>query len=384
MTGWGIGDVARLVGLDADTIRFYERRGVLPSPARDVGGRRRYTPTQVEAIRRLVALKSTGMSLVDISSVVAMTNSDLDTAQLEVLQRHESNLREQRRRIDASLAFLEHKLDSALHATGRVRYLTRPDAEIAYSVTGAGPWLFLVGAPAGRAGFAHLATLLSHGFTVVTHDPRGIGDSVAAVTTVPTPHVLAEDLLALAEHLAGGPVAIFGSNGGAVTVLEALARAPHLVARAAVHEPPLVKLLNEPDLERDVAAVFEVASQDPQAALQRWLDLTGAGQTTNPGDSPVPAGTLPALSEDELDKNRYFLGRMAGPTVFYEPDMDALVEHPPMVYAGSQSHGQFARRTSEALAARIGIKLQEMPVNHLAATAQAVQVAEHLAAGLQP
>lgn len=381
----GIGEVARLVGLDADTLRFYERRGILPSPGRDVGGRRQYAPAQVEAIQRLVALKSTGMSLADITQFAAVADDGMDAAQLAALQRHEAELRDQRRRIDASLQFLEHKLDAAgTAASGRVRYLTRPDAEIAWSMTGSGPLLFLVGAPAGRAGFSALAAVLSDRFTVVTHDPRGIGDSTAPTATAPIPQVLAEDLIALVTHVAQGPVAMFGTSGGGVTVMELLAQAPHLVARAIVHEPPLARLLDDPDLERDAAMIFERAGLDPQTAFEQWLDLTGAGQSTGPGETPVASGALPPLPEAELDKNRYFLGRMAGPTVFYEPDMDALTDHAPTIYAGRQSHGQLARRTSEALATRLGATVRDMPGNHLAASTHPDHVAEELAQALLP
>lgn len=171
---WGIGDVARLVGVDADTLRFYERRGILPSPARDAGGRRRYSRSQVDGIKRLVALKSTGMSLAAIAQFTAIGEGGIGAAQLEALQRHEAELRDQRRRIDARLEFLAHKPDAVgAAANGRFRHLARPDAEIAWSMTGSGPLLFLVGAPAGRAGFRALAAALADRFTVVTHDPPG-------------------------------------------------------------------------------------------------------------------------------------------------------------------------------------------------------------------
>lgn len=197
--------------------------------------------------------------------------------------------------------------------------------------------------------------------------------------------MLAEDLIALITHVVQGPVSLFGTSGGAVTVMEVLARAPHLVAQAVVHEPPLLRLLvDAPGLERAAAEVFEVAGRDPQTALERWLDLTGAGQSTGPGETPVAPGGLPPLPEEELDKSRYFLGRMAGPTVFYEPDMDALNEHPPVVYAGSQSRGQLARRASEALAARLGATLREMPGNHLAASTHSALVAGEVASALLP
>ncbi|MFB7501570.1 tetratricopeptide repeat protein [Streptomyces sp. NPDC056161] len=62
---------------------------------------------------------------------------------------------------------------AAVGTAGSPSCLDRPDCTIAFSVQGEGPLLFLVGAPAGRAGFAALAHELAGRFRVVTHDPRG-------------------------------------------------------------------------------------------------------------------------------------------------------------------------------------------------------------------
>ena len=43
-----IAEAARRAGVTADTVRYYERRGVLPAPARAANGYRRYTAASVQ------------------------------------------------------------------------------------------------------------------------------------------------------------------------------------------------------------------------------------------------------------------------------------------------------------------------------------------------
>ena len=53
-----IGDLALATGVNAQTIRFYERRGLLPSPAREGNGYRRYD----EGVRNGIAYKTVSRS----------------------------------------------------------------------------------------------------------------------------------------------------------------------------------------------------------------------------------------------------------------------------------------------------------------------------------
>jgi len=57
-----IGQLARRAGLATSAIRFYERTGVLPEPAR-VGGRRCYGPDAVRRLEVLGIAKRAGFSL---------------------------------------------------------------------------------------------------------------------------------------------------------------------------------------------------------------------------------------------------------------------------------------------------------------------------------
>ena len=61
-----IGEVAREAGVSIDTVRFYERRGVLPPPERRPSGYRMYTPATVERIRLARSLQRLGLTLDEV------------------------------------------------------------------------------------------------------------------------------------------------------------------------------------------------------------------------------------------------------------------------------------------------------------------------------
>ena len=57
-----------------------------------------------------------------------------------------------------------------------------PGARLYYETRGEGPLLFMIGSPMDSAGFAGLASALAGDYTVVTYDPRGIGNSSRETT----------------------------------------------------------------------------------------------------------------------------------------------------------------------------------------------------------
>lgn len=58
-----IGAVAQEAGVSVDTVRFYERVGVLPPPARTESGYRDYAPETIERIRLTRELQALGFTL---------------------------------------------------------------------------------------------------------------------------------------------------------------------------------------------------------------------------------------------------------------------------------------------------------------------------------
>jgi MerR family copper efflux transcriptional regulator len=60
---------AQQSGLSADTIRFYEREGVLPRPPRRENGYREYTEDHVATLRLVRGLRETGMPMAEMASI---------------------------------------------------------------------------------------------------------------------------------------------------------------------------------------------------------------------------------------------------------------------------------------------------------------------------
>jgi MerR family transcriptional regulator/heat shock protein HspR len=66
---YGITVAAELVGVDAQSLRLYERRGLL-EPTRTDGGTRRYSSDDIDRLRRIVELLAAGLNLTGISHVL--------------------------------------------------------------------------------------------------------------------------------------------------------------------------------------------------------------------------------------------------------------------------------------------------------------------------
>ncbi len=62
---------AELAGMHPQTLRIYERRGLL-DPARTVGNSRRYSEHDLERLRRIQALTSEGLNLAGVKRVLEL------------------------------------------------------------------------------------------------------------------------------------------------------------------------------------------------------------------------------------------------------------------------------------------------------------------------
>ena len=62
---------AELAGVHPQTLRIYERRGLL-DPARTGGGSRRYSERDIERLRRIQDLTSSGLNLAGVKAVMAL------------------------------------------------------------------------------------------------------------------------------------------------------------------------------------------------------------------------------------------------------------------------------------------------------------------------
>ena len=66
-----IGELARAAGVDSGTIRYYERTGLLPAPARRDNNYRRYEPAALARLRFIAQCRALDMSLAEVAELLA-------------------------------------------------------------------------------------------------------------------------------------------------------------------------------------------------------------------------------------------------------------------------------------------------------------------------
>ena len=75
-----IGDVSDKAGIGIDAIRFYERKGLIPAPARRPSGYRDYSPDVVMSLRFIRRAKDLGFSLKEIRELISFERDERATA----------------------------------------------------------------------------------------------------------------------------------------------------------------------------------------------------------------------------------------------------------------------------------------------------------------
>ena len=83
--GHTIGRVAREAGVGIETIRFYEREGLISAPPRTASGYRQYPQDAVERIRFIQRAKELGFSLAEVRSLLDLrVRSDAECQDVRV------------------------------------------------------------------------------------------------------------------------------------------------------------------------------------------------------------------------------------------------------------------------------------------------------------
>ena len=67
-----IAGLASAAGVHIETIRYYQRRGLVPEPPRPMGGVRRYTGADAERIRFIKRAQAMGFTLAEIATLLRL------------------------------------------------------------------------------------------------------------------------------------------------------------------------------------------------------------------------------------------------------------------------------------------------------------------------
>lgn len=97
-TGHSIGRAASALGLAPDTLRYYEKIGLLPRPSRTVGGRRLYAEKDLTRLRFVRRAQAIGFSLEEIRQLLRLRERPLKCSSgvRELAARKYEHLRQQR------------------------------------------------------------------------------------------------------------------------------------------------------------------------------------------------------------------------------------------------------------------------------------------------
>ena len=67
-----IGKLAKTAGVNIETIRYYQRLGLLVEPSKPMSGHRRYRPEQVKRVRFIKRAQALGFTLDEVASLLQL------------------------------------------------------------------------------------------------------------------------------------------------------------------------------------------------------------------------------------------------------------------------------------------------------------------------
>jgi MerR family transcriptional regulator, copper efflux regulator len=103
MNTLSIGQLAAQAGVHVETVRYYERRGLLPAPPRRASGYRQYSTQDLAYLRFIRRAKTLGFSLTEIADLLALRVAP-ETTCADVRAQAERKLAD----VDAKIRTLEH------------------------------------------------------------------------------------------------------------------------------------------------------------------------------------------------------------------------------------------------------------------------------------
>ncbi len=263
-----IGEAARRAGVNVETFRYYERRGLLPEPERGLGGHREYGDETVRFVGAVKQAQSLGFTLREIEALVRAAHRDPAGAAAAV-----------RRRLEEKLANVEGEIAELRTAqAGLVRALDEVWGSVPHS-TSTAAYLVRAGRhPELRPG-----------------EPLHVTDGESVASTLRTTS-LGGVVLAWQDVLHEGPLGVVPANelrarradflaehgwGDASAIAEEMSRRDELLARAVQGGNPVV-LWFEHDLF-DQLQLLQILAALPDAAVS--VDLVQAPGQLGPLDA---------------------------------------------------------------------------------------------------
>src|SRR5438309_665157 len=113
MKGLTIGTLAKQSGVNLETVRFYERRGLMPEPPRTKSGYRLYPPDAARRVRFIKRAQELGFSLKEVQELLALRISPRATSS------------DTRNRAEAKIADIDGKIKTLESMQATLRKLAK-------------------------------------------------------------------------------------------------------------------------------------------------------------------------------------------------------------------------------------------------------------------
>jgi DNA-binding transcriptional MerR regulator len=107
-----IQDAATETGISRDTLRYYEKIGILPGIARSQSGHRRFSDDDMGWIKLVQCLRATGMPIEDLHAYAELMQQGDSTAgeRLRLLHEHRSRIKADMAELSTALELVERKI----------------------------------------------------------------------------------------------------------------------------------------------------------------------------------------------------------------------------------------------------------------------------------
>lgn len=112
-----IGELSHRTSVNIETIRFYEKKGILPAPKRNANGRRVYDEADVRLLNFIHRCRGLGFSLKEVSSLLSLAEVGDETCKQvhELTVRHAGEVKEKIRRLKKMETVLLNMADQCKH-----------------------------------------------------------------------------------------------------------------------------------------------------------------------------------------------------------------------------------------------------------------------------
>ena len=106
-----VGEMAKLLGVAASTLRYYDKEGLLPFVERSSGGIRMFRESDIEWLQVIGCMKKAGMSIKDIRQYIEMALQGDDTIDLRLamFRRQQEALKQQMAELQHTMEMVDYK-----------------------------------------------------------------------------------------------------------------------------------------------------------------------------------------------------------------------------------------------------------------------------------